>query len=323
MGKNGWWRRIRRWIPGMKGRSPLRALLTSLNNLWYHFKDGFLRKRLVLKSAALSYTTVLCLLPLLALTFSVTNFMLEQAGPDERRRIIDRVIVRVIPQVELLEESRPDTEDASHVLPTRSDIRNQVNEFLELTGSGEMGIYGILFFIFLVLSMLITIEHTFNDIWHIDKGRPWLQRISVYWSVVTLGLILIVAAVVLTGRWQATTVARQISKVPYLSRLLSFITPFVIFWLGLTFTYVTLPYTRVSLRAGFVGGIVAGTLLQVNNLLNTMYVFTVTSYREFYGGLGILPIFLVGLYVSWLIVLCGAQLTYSLEETVERDPRLG
>jgi len=257
-------------------------------------------------------------LPLLALTFSVSNFILTQAGPRERNQIIDRVIVRVIPQVKLLEESRSPDQPSRKVLPTRQQLRQQVQDFLELTGSGKVGVYGVLFFIFLALSMLITIEHTFNDIWEIKKGRPWLQRVSVYWSIMTLGLILLIVAIVLTGRWQATYVAQQIQEIPYVSRLLSFITPFVIFWLGLTFTYMAMPNTKVSLWAASVGGVTAGTLLQLNNLLNTMYVYTVASYQEFYGGLGVLPILLVGLYVFWFIILCGGQLTYSLETTAER-----
>lgn len=300
------------------------TFLQQLSGSWQWFEKlirhsyrGFLEKRLILKSGALSYGTVLSLIPLLAIVFSVTNFVLTQSDPVERERIIDQVLVRVIPQVALLEEERDAGVDSTNLLPTRKAIRDQVLRFLETTGSGKIGGFGIGFFIFLALSMLMTIEHTLNDIWNIKKGRPWLQKIILYWSVLTLGLIFLAIAFGLTGRWQATAIAQQLQEIPYVTRVVSFVTPFVIFWIGLTFTYVTVPNTRVSCRYALTGGIFSGTLLQLNNLFNTMYIFQVTSYREFYGGLGILPILLVGLYVFWLIILSGAQLTYSLEEVAK------
>ena len=293
----------------------LKSTFRFVGELWTHASSGFLEKGLLIRSAALSYATVLSLIPLLAISFTVTNYVLNRADPIERQQIIDEVLIKVIPQLELLEEQREQNNNGdSNLLPTRQAIRDQVVHFLEITGSGKIGGIGSVFFVFLGISMIITIEHTFNDIWNVSQGRSWVQRTTLYSSVLTLGLIFFAVSLGFTGRWQASAVSQQLHDLPYFTRIASFLTPFIIFWIGLSLSYLTIPYTNVSFTCAVVGGIFAGTMLQLNNLFNTMYVFQVASYEEFYGGLGILPIVLVGLYIFWFIIVSGAQLTYSLEK---------
>lgn len=270
-----------------------------------------MKKRLILKAGALSYTSVLCLLPLLAITFSVSSIVLAQMGPHQTDRLIDGVMVKLVPQIALLNQhSRITTPDG---LPTRVQVRQKIKEFLEEIGAGEVGVLGVGFLIFLSISLLVTMEHTFNDIWNVQEGRPWFNRVILYWSAMTLGLIFFLMGITLTSRLQSTQLAETLTHIPYLTRIVQFLTPFALFWAGLTLFYLTIPNTSVNLVPALLGGLMAGTLLQLNITLNTIYVVNVLIAGELYGWFGILPILLVGLYVFWLFVLSGAQLTYSLQ----------
>ncbi len=283
----------------------------ALRVLWNHFKQGFLKQRLVLKAGALSYTSVLCLLPLLAITFSVSSIVLAQMGPHQTDRLIDGVLIKLVPQIALLNQETRITTPGG--LPTRVEIRHKIKNFLEEIGAGEVGVLGVGFLIFLSISLLVTMEHTFNDIWNIQEGRPWFNRVILYWSAMTLGLMFFLMGIALTSRLQSTQLAETLTHIPYLTRVVQFLTPFVLFWAGLTLFYITIPNTSVEIVPALFGGLMGGTLLQLNITLNTIYVVNVLIAGELYGWFGILPILLVGLYVFWLFVLSGAQLTYSLQ----------
>jgi membrane protein len=284
-----------------------------------HFWYSFIKKGLLLKAAALSYTSVLCILPLLAITFAVSSFIIARMDPAQTDQLIDTVIIRMAPQVQLLEETKAarNPEPSTLAMPSREQIREQVKKMMDQLGSGEVGLIGIGFFIFLALSLLVAMEHIFNDIWKVRHGRPIIIKISMYWSVLTLGTFILLTAITLTGRWQSTAVFQKLQEIPYFTRVFQFVTPFVLFWIALTFIYMAMPNKKVHLLPAFIGAVFGGSLLQLNNILNALYIFNVAMVRRLYGGLGILPLFLLGLYVSWLFVLAGGQLTHSIETVYE------
>jgi len=159
----------------------------------------------------------------------------------------------------------------------------------------------------------MTIEHSLNDIWDVSYGRNLPTRILLYTFILIIGSMLYLMAIFYTSSWQDSRVAETIRHVPFLSGTLQFVLPFVLCWAVLCFLYFVLPNTKISLLPGLIGGIVSGTFLQLNNVLSFLYLLNVATATRLYGKLGMLPILLGGLYVSWLIVLAGAQLTKTLE----------
>lgn len=282
--------------------------------------DGFLEKNLLLKAAALSYTSVLCLIPLVAVTFTVSSMVMTGMGERKTDQLIEVMLVRIVPQVELLDESRTTMESGRGHLPTKQEIRDQVKGFVQSLGSGQVGVMGFSSLLFLAASLLLTVEHCLDEIWNVPRGRPFGRRVGLYALVLLLGLLTLVGAVYLTGRWQATRLGRTLGQLPYAPSATDFLLPFLLFWGETTFLYYIMPNTTVRVRDALVGGLFGGVLLQLNNFLNLLYVFSVTTAQRFYGALGIIPIFLLGLYVSWLIVLLGAELTYLLGEKKVRLP---
>jgi membrane protein len=284
------------------------------------FFRGMTQKRLFLKAAALSYTTVLTILPLIAITFTVTNIVLTQADPEQIDRVLDLVLNRMVPQVELLEN--PIRYGPEGTIISKREIKDGIKSFIRQVGSGQVGLIGGSTFIFLAFSLLMTIEHSLNDIWNVESGRSFMTQLWLYLAIIIIGSVFLFLAIILTSHSQGSRILQGVRKIPLLPWLLQLILPFLISWLGLTFLYVVLPNVKVNLIAGLTGGVVAGTILQLNTMMSFLYLFNVATATRIYGRLGILPIFLAGLYVSWLFVLAGAQFTKSFEDYFRNTPRI-
>jgi membrane protein len=121
----------------------------------------------------------------------------------------------------------------------------------------------------------------------------------------------LVGALTLTTGPHLTGTRAWLDQVPFLGSIVFFIGPFVILSLGFAAFYALMPNTKVHFRAALVGGVIGGCLWQLNNLFNVIYVSRVVTYTNIYGSLGVIPLFLVGMYFSWLIMLLGAQVAYA------------
>jgi membrane protein len=161
--------------------------------------------------------------------------------------------------------------------------------------------------------LLMTIEQTFNDIWGVQRGRSIWRKVVYYWTSITLGPIVLFTALAVTGTAEFSNVVGRLSFAPGLQRWLLQLAPYAILWAGFSLMYGLMPNTRVRFHAALIGGVVGGTLWQLNSQLNTMYLSRVVTYSKIYGGLGVVPVFLLGLYFSWLIVLLGAQVSFAAQ----------
>jgi membrane protein len=123
----------------------------------------------------------------------------------------------------------------------------------------------------------------------------------------------LVGAMAVTGTAEFGQTVGKFALVPGFQRLLFHLAPYVILWIGFAFMYGLMPNTHVRFHAALAGGVVGGTLWQLNSLLSAMYLSRVVTYSKIYGALGILPVFLIGLYFSWLIVLFGAQVSFAAQ----------
>jgi membrane protein len=106
----------------------------------------------------------------------------------------------------------------------------------------------------------------------------------------------------------------MINSMPYIFRLVfQVFLPLMVIWLTFTLFYLLMPNTKVRWRAALAGGIVGGTLFHLNNVISVLYVSRVVTYSKIYGSLGLVPIFMVGLYLGWLILLFGSQVAYAFQ----------
>ncbi|NQU10884.1 YihY family inner membrane protein [bacterium] len=286
----------------------------------YMVVQGFIENRCPVRAAALSYTTLIALVPLLAVVIGISKNFLHDSTAEVVPQLLDRGLALIAPALELMPAdggaATPVTAAPGQPVVSahaREQVVAQIQGFIDNINGGALTAVGSIFLLGVALRLLNGVEQTFNDIWGIAKGRSIWRKVVYYWTTITLGPLLLVAAVTLTGSIEFSRFAGHLGIVRSLVKGLWFLLPFFLLWIGFTFMYMLMPNTRVPFRAAFIGGVVGGTLWQLNSLLSTLYVSRVVTYSKIYGSLGILPLFLVGLYFSWLVVLFGAQIAFAAQ----------
>ena len=260
---------------------------------------GFNQNRCPIRAAALSYNTLLALVPLLAVILGISKAMLA-TQEDKLFDICMNAIHDVAPQI------------AQAAQDQQEMLREKLHEALGAVNAGALGIVGSFMLIVTSVSLFSTIERALNDIWGVARGRSPVMQIVFYWTALTLGSILIFVAIGVTSTLKVPSVITFLGEHGVLKFFGHFV-PYLVLWIGFFLLYQLMPNTQVDVRAAILGGIVAGTLWQLNSNLNVIYVSKVVSASKLYGSLGLIPVFLFGMYISWLIVLLGAQVAYTFQ----------
>jgi membrane protein len=309
---------------------------TELNRLehfahfWILVGRSFSRNRCPIRAAALSYTTLLALIPMLAVAISVTSTLLKSQGEEKIYGAIDKFVSTIMPpatlstndailnlspgfSVALAPTNSTAAGGESRVVNAQKEVARDIHMFVQNTRSGALGVVGTLLLIYVAIMMLTSVESTFNDIWGVIRGRSWLRRIMLYWTTITLGSLLVAAGLGLAGGPHFQATKEIVAQMPFFGNLVFEFLSFVMVWLAFALIYQLVPNTRVQFSAALVGGIVGGSLWHVNNLVGVLYVSSVVSNSKIYGSLGLVPVFMAGLYFSWLILLFGAQVAYAFQ----------
>jgi len=307
------------------------------------------RNRLFVRASGLAYMTLLALIPMLAVAVSVTSSFLKQEGEDRIDKLIVQFVSSVMPPdvqstnpaapmvlVESTNTLSSVTNDASALTPAtvehgtnqvvmpafvhaketvraRREIARNINIFIQNTRSGALGVTGSILLIFAAISMLSRVETTFNDIWGVQRGRSWYMRVVLYWGVITLTPLLLVVALGLATGPYTDAPKEFLSTMPIIGNLVFQFLPIVVLCLTFSLFYILMPNTKVDWRAALMGGLAGGVLFHLNNVVSVLYVSRVVSNSKIYGSLGLVPVFMMGLYFSWLILLLGAQVAYGYQ----------
>jgi len=303
---------------------------------------SFSRNRCPAHASALAYATLLALVPMLAVAVGITSTFLKKEGEDRIDQFIVKLVASVTPPGMLQTNAAPPgwqgppaplipqgsgvgTVDGTNTpalpafvqdpeaIKARKEVARRINEFIQNTRSGALGLTGSVLLIFAAISMLARIEDTFNDIWGVARGRNWFMRIVLYWGVLSLAPFLIVVAVGLASGPHFESTKELLTSTPFVGHFVFQFLPVVVLSLTFALFYMLIPNTKVNWRAALVGGIVGGTLFHVNNLLNVLYVSRLVSNSKIYGSLALIPVIMIGLYFAWLILLFGAQVAYAYQ----------
>ncbi|MBC8200734.1 MAG: YihY family inner membrane protein [Planctomycetes bacterium] len=171
---------------------------------------------------------------------------------------------------------------------------------------------GLLILVYSAITLLVDIEQSFNSICHLNRGRSWLHRIPLYWFVLTFGPVLMAVAF-----WADTVAGGLIeSTLPWnwLSWTLTRVWDFFLGWLCLLFLYRYVPTVKLRLNALMAGAFVAALLLLVGKESLGLYFNHALSLQHMYGSLGLVPVFMFWLYLMWLIVLLGLQISAIVQQ---------
>jgi membrane protein len=322
----------------------LEGRLERFAHFWVLVFKSFVRNRCLVRASALSYTTLLAMIPLLAVAISVTSSLLKTQGEDKIYEAINKFVANVMPPATFNSTNRTNVslnlgqgmlvaltqtnslaetnfisattnqpDDNTRVVTAQKEAAKSIHEFVKNTQSGALGVTGMVVLVFIAISMLSRVEETFNDIWGVARGRNWLWRIVLYWTTITLGPLLLVAAVGLAGGSHLQTTKNLVGQMPFVGDLIFKFLPLVVLWLAFALVYQLVPNTKVRFNAALVGGVIAGSLWHLNNLFGFLYVSRVVTNSKIYGSLALVPVFMAGLYFSWAILLFGAQVAYAFQ----------
>ena len=324
------------WQPQYLGDKSPRGRLYAILRIISITITGLEETKSASRAAALSFSSLLGLGPLVAITMLVAGFMLDKQDPALAAKSLSRVIERIAPQLRQLQnsgqlssapEATPSTNLTSDnaVIPsptTDPELVQMINGFIVGSRNGAVGTLGAITLIVIVLQLFTSVETSFNEIWGVRRGRSWLMRIVFYWTLLTLGSVLFFAAV--TGI-SAGALFNAFEKIPFGDEVMSVLRFFLpagsvlLLVAMLTVFYRTIPNTHVWWRAALIGAVVVAALLVLNNFLAFLYLKRVVLQRSLYGSLGILPILMFGLYVFWFFVLLGGQVSYAVQNVNFRN----
>lgn len=243
-------------------------------------------------AAALTYTSLLALVPLIAIAVAVLAAF--PVFDDVRAQAQEFLFGNFLPDVGLA---------------VQDHITRFVDQTAQLTAVGVGGLAVT------ALLMLWTIEQAFNEIFRVAHPRPLMARLLMYWTVLTLGPFLIGVSFSISG--YLATAGRDVlsaERVEDVGTRLSWLLPYLLTLTAFGLLYMAVPNRRVAFRDALIGAVVAAALFAALRYGFLLFMSNVGTYQTVYGALAALPLFLLWMYLSWWVVLVGAVLTATLPE---------
>ncbi|MCE5187040.1 MAG: YihY family inner membrane protein [Planctomycetaceae bacterium] len=318
---------IRQWLSQpQRPSNRLTRYLVFHVRIWLHCFRLLGVNQCMTQAAALAYNTIFGLVPLMIVTLMV--FQMFPASQE----LSDRIRKYAYEQLNLTLEypaSETGTASAQSQTPAPAEQKEEQQAALEgaaakieeitknyvtKASSGTITIVGVLLVAWAAVALMSTIEQTFNRIYHVSTGRRFLNRLFNYWGLLTLGAIFLAAVLyVHTQSMLASGLYKSFmeSIQPYIPFLTSFLAIFCL--------YLFLPNTHVSPKAAAWGAFVATVIWTAAKILFGWYVKKFMPQFAVYGVLGLIPLTVFWIFISWLIVLFGLQLTYATQNIRRLD----
>ena len=332
---------------GQERTLPIRVgfgFLRFLAIVWH----GITQNRMMGNAAALSFSTLIALGPLIAVVVMTSSFVFQNSEEDRVEQFLNDSLAFIsTPATVQMDKKEPSTqkreqnknpidqEATGNSPPQKSsepadesskenpqinpEITRVVDQLIASARSGAVGIVGTIVLILIAIQLITTIEKSLNLIWGIQRGRTFAQRVVFYWTFLSLGMILTFAAIALLSASSMVDMAESLPFGAWFPKLIDYGAPvlsFLVIVLLLGSFYRFMPNTHVQWGAALGGALAAATLLFLNKELSFLYVSRVVRAQSLYGSIGILPVFMFGIYVFWLFILIGGQVSYAAQNMI-------
>lgn len=265
------------------GDYSLKTKLTQLFDIPIAVIQRFRSDRLPRHAASLAFSSLLALAPMMAIALAVLSSF------DDMGVLVENFIYQFL-------------------VPTAgNDVKVYIDQFA--TGAGKLTAVGAGAFLLSALLLLSNIESSFNDIWRVEEGRSLSAKLTVYWSLVTLGPLLMGASLTMSAYVMSLSIfTGQVASIG------SLLVPILLMALAFLLLYLVMPNVRVSLMHALVGALVASLLFEITKRGFQAYLKNFADYEVVYGALAALPIFLIWIYLSWVVALIGAEVVAVLQQ---------
>jgi membrane protein len=309
------------WELEYLGRRTVRARTFHLLRILTLTAQGLRRNQLPMQSAALTFYSSIGIGPLIAFGIMISGFLIDRDIADPNADPQDSVVVQKIsdiiafaaPQVAVTVDGKGDSETRTELSPQLLEL---ITNFSTVAKSGTVGVIGTLVLLFICLRVLTSIEGSFNTLWGVTKGRHFTERIVTYWTFVSLGAVLGSAVISLEFLQLFIRIAENLPFGFFIRQVIEFFLPLltlamIVLLLAAFLRFI--PNTQVRWRPALLGAVVVVSLLQLYKTLSFLYVQQVVANNSLYGSVGIIVILMLGLYVFWLLILLGGQVTYAVQ----------
>lgn len=254
---------------------------------------GFTEDKVHLRASALTYYSLLGIVPVVGLAFGIAKgFGLEAYLEDHLRQTFSG----------------------------REEILNWVLDFsqsmLQTASGGMVAGIGLTILLYTIMRVLSYIEESFNDIWQVKKSRSWSRKFSDYFAMMFIAPLFFILASASTVfiNTQVAMITQEITLIGYLSPVLKFLVnliPYVLIWIMFLILYMVMPNTNVKFGSALIAAVIAGTAFQFAQWAYLFFQIGVSRYNAIYGSFAALPLLMFFMHTAWLIVLFGAELAYA------------
>jgi len=267
----------------------MKIFWTDLLHFLRFITDRFRQDRCAEMAASLTFTTLLSLVPLI--TIALTLFSAFPVFVDFSEEIKKFLLANMMPET------------------GGKMISRYMEQFAQ--SAAKLTTVGIISLALTAMLMMLTIEDAFNTIWRVSRPRSLVQRVLVYWVVLTLGPLLIGGSLSLTS-WLAGLSMGYTKQIPVFGVVMLKVTPVILATLAFSLLFRVVPNRYVPLRHALIGGLVAAVAFEYMNRTFALYIAYFPTYELVYGAFASIPIFLLWIYLSWLTILLGALIAASL-----------
>ena len=277
--------------------------------LWPQCIKLLYKNRADQQASILSYNTIFGIVPLAIVMLLIFHSLgvFENLGAPLRNFFYEQTFIKNI-------QYPVDPNNPTDKITLAQKIDEFTTAFYSNLNKGSITVISCVFIIWAAIALLSTIENSFNTIWGVSRGRNLIRRITNYWTFLTLGPLLFGVAVYVNARY---SIAGHLSKSIF--TYIGPVVPFAIAFAGLFALYMLMPNAKVNSKAAIWGALVAACAWMFAKWAFGLYMVKLIPYSVFYGILGLIPLGVLWIYVTWLIVLFGLQLTFTTQhlKTIE------
>jgi len=278
--------------------------------LWSHCIRLLKKNHSGRQAAALSYHTIFGIVPLAIVTLLIFQLFPASNNVSEKLRnfVYEQLNLSTI-------EITPDAENPEETKKLTEELNLVVNKFFTGVNIGSITLFSVVIVVWAALSLLSTIEKAFNHIWHVARGRSFLHRIISYWALLTLGPLFLGAGIYIANphlniEWLQKTFLADIAPV-----IMSYLVAVVAFFL----LYFVLPNTKVKTKPAIWGAAIAALVWIAAKNAFGYGVTELRLYSTVYGVMALVPMTVLWVYITWLTVLFGLQLTFTTQHLSSLD----
>lgn len=295
------------WNTNLSELSKLKAWAFMFTRILVTTYKGVVKNRIPSQAASLSYATLLAIGPILAITVLISGMFYRNQDENFLHEKLMNITTFVMPAMSEMMSST-DADGATKINPEVIEFFDNITK-----GSARLGTYGMFMMIVTCLLLCVNMETAINVIWGQRKGRKWIDRFVFYFALIFFGSVGVISGMTIITTSQISAIFEHVPFLNMLGPWIVLIVGFTLMTIVMASFYKFIPVVEVRWKAAFIGAFLAIILVILNNKLPFIYINYIAKQQSLYGYFAVVAVAMFSLYVFWLIILAGAQITCAIQ----------